>query len=76
MNMAWTLGALLGSLLLRRIPAVPDYLPAVVSVAIVASFFLFQSTWLEAPKQVVSLSGAAQGLAQAKGCLLYTSRCV
>lgn len=67
MNMAWTLGALLGSLLLRRIPAVPDYLPAVVSVAIVASFFLFQSTWLEAPKQVVSLSGAAQGLAQAKG---------
>ncbi len=67
MNMAWTLGALLGSLLLRLIPAVPDYLPAVVSVAIVASFFLFQSTWLEAPKQVVSLSGAAQGLAQAKG---------
>ena len=67
MNMAWTLGALLGSLLLRLIPAVPDYLPAVVSVAVVASFFLFQSTWLEAPKQVVSLSGAAQGLAQAKG---------
>ena len=67
MNMAWTLGALLGSLLLRLIPAVPDYLPAVVSVAIVASVFLFQRTWLEAPKQVVSLSGAAQGLAQAKG---------
>ncbi len=67
MNMAWTLGALLGSLLLRLIPAVPDYLLAVVSVAIVTSFFLFQSTWLEAPKQVVSLSGAAQGLAQAKG---------
>lgn len=67
MNMAWTLGALLGSLLLRLIPAVPDYLPAVVSVAIVASFFLFQSTWLEAPSRWSRCPARRKALPRPKG---------
>lgn len=68
MNVAWALGSVLGGLVFQLTPAVPDSLSVVVSVAIVASFFLFQNTWLNGPKYVVeSKTVASEGLARARG---------
>ena len=47
---------------------VPDSLSVILSAAIVVSFFLFQSTWIEGPKYVLeSKEIASEDLAREKG---------
>lgn len=68
MNVAWAVGSMLGSLVFQLTPAVPDSLSVVLSVAIVASFFVFQNTWLNGPKYVVeSKTVASEDFARAQG---------
>lgn len=68
MNVAWAVGSMLGSLVFQLTPVVPDSLSVVLSVAIVASFFVFQNTWLNGPKYVVeSKTVASEDFARAQG---------
>lgn len=68
MNVAWAVGSMLGSLVFQLTPAVPDSLSVVLSVAIVASFFVFQNTWLNGPKYIVeSKTVASEDFARAQG---------
>lgn len=68
MNVAWAVGSMLGSLVFQLTPVVPDSLSVVLSVAIVASFFVFQNTWLNGPKYVVeSKAVASEDFARAQG---------
>lgn len=68
MNVAWAIGSLLGNLVFQLTPVVPDSLSVVISVAIVASFFLFQNTWLNGPKYVLEPKEvASEALAHARG---------
>lgn len=68
MNFAWAVGSMLGSLVFQLTPAVPDSLSVVLSVAIVASFFVFQNTWLNGPKYIVeSKTVASEDFARAQG---------
>ena len=68
MNVAWAIGSLLGSFVFQLTPVVPDSLSVVLSVTIVASFFLFQNTWLNGPKYVIeSKAIASEDFAHTKG---------
>lgn len=68
MNVAWAVGSMLGSFVFQLTPAVPDSLSVVLSVAIVASFFVFQNTWLNGPKYIVeSKTVASEDFARAQG---------
>lgn len=68
MNMAWSAGSAIGALVLSVAPAIPDSLSVVLSAAIVVSFFVFQSTWIEGPKYVLeSKQVASEDLARSSG---------
>lgn len=67
-NMAWSVGLVLGTFSLNIAPVIPDTLSVAISATVIVSFFVFQSTWLDTPKQTKgAVEEAAAKLAQERG---------
>lgn len=68
MNLAWSIGRLVGALVLQITPIIPDSLSVIISAIIVVCYFLFQNTWVEEPRYVIEPKEvAAEDLARSKG---------
>ncbi len=53
-NLSWAFGSLLGSFAMRMAPQIPEAVSFVLAAAVMMSFFLFQSTWIDRPETMPS----------------------